>query len=298
LSRPSAAEAPDAAPALPWRAEALEAALRPLWPGLRVMALARTDSTNTRLVEAARAAPQAFAPTLLVAEAQTAGRGRLGRAWHSAPGASLTFSVAVPMARATLEGLSLAVGVAVAEGLEPNPGAAPRVRLKWPNDLWLRAPGSDASGRKLAGILIEAVPAGEPGARVVVVGVGLNVQPLPPDAAVPETPAAWAEVEPQADAAALLHRIAPALAAALVRFDQEGLAEPTRRAFADRDLLAGRPIVTTLASLPHGVAEGIDLDGALLVRAPDGRRVRVASGEVSVRPLTGGAVSRDAAGAA
>ena len=88
-------------------------------------------------------------PVLLVAETQTAGRGRLGRQWHSGAraGEVLTFSLGMPLRMADWSGLSLAVGVSVAQSLHPS------LQLKWPNDVWLQE-------RKLAGILIETDPAG------------------------------------------------------------------------------------------------------------------------------------------
>src|SRR5436305_15350183 len=81
-------------------------------------------------------------PCLLVAEHQTHGHGRNGRVWQAAPGASLTFSLALPLAPKDWSGLSLAVGVALAQALDPpQAGAAasdaPRIGVKWPNDLWL-----------------------------------------------------------------------------------------------------------------------------------------------------------------
>ena len=114
-----------------------------------------------------------LAPRALVAERQTAGRGRLGRTWESTPGASLTFSLAWPFAAGIdLSGLSLAVGVALAETLDPRPGAALRIGLKWPNDLWLV--GSAEPGRKLGGVLIETVARGA--GRVAVIGIGINLR--------------------------------------------------------------------------------------------------------------------------
>jgi BirA family biotin operon repressor/biotin-[acetyl-CoA-carboxylase] ligase len=94
-----------------------------------------------------------------VAEHQTRGRGRLGRGWGRSAGASLTFSLSLPLAPRDWSGLSLAVGVALADALEPPlDGAVPRIGLKWPNDLWLdRRPGS---GRKLGGVLIETAGRG------------------------------------------------------------------------------------------------------------------------------------------
>ena len=160
---------------LDWRAESLWEALSPLLPGLSVEVVRQCPSTNTALLERARAAVQAppeageagiqvrrsvesrafgsrasdTLPCLLVAEHQTGGRGRMGRTWTAAPGASLTFSLSLPMAPRDWSGLSLVVGTVLAEALQASsaPGSAPRIGLKWPNDLWL-------DGRKLGGILI------------------------------------------------------------------------------------------------------------------------------------------------
>ena len=92
-----------------WPAEALWEAVSPLLPGFTVEILPELDSSNSELMRRARAG--LTDPVLLVAEHQTAGRGRLGRAWASAPGDSLTFSLALPLAPADWSGLSLAVGV-------------------------------------------------------------------------------------------------------------------------------------------------------------------------------------------
>jgi BirA family biotin operon repressor/biotin-[acetyl-CoA-carboxylase] ligase len=300
-------------PPLTWGAEALWQRLEPLLPGLSVEVLARADSTNTRLLERARAgqregrageaaAPQGrrdadTQPCLLVAEQQTAGRGRLGRGWVSARGASLTFSLALPLSPVDWSGLSLAVGVALAEALDPRPAAAgaldprrppagaldvphagaPRIHLKWPNDLWLLdAPGR---GRKLGGVLIETV--GLPGERrMCVVGVGLNVRPPPPEPGLPRATACLAELDAALSAPEALSRVAEPLVRGLLSFEREGFA-PLVAAYAQRDLLLGQPVTTTSTEVPAGMAEGVDADGALLVR--DGGLHRIVSGEVSVR---------------
>jgi BirA family biotin operon repressor/biotin-[acetyl-CoA-carboxylase] ligase len=304
-----------------WGAEALWQQLEPLLPGLSVEVLARAESTNTMLLDRARAwagAPDGVVtrpgeldsrrgdlerptplgrrgadiqPCLLVAEQQTRGRGRLGRDWVSSAGASLTFSLALPLAPADWSGLSLAVGLALAEALDPPPAegsASPRLMLKWPNDLWLAElpaqPGNPGHslGRKLGGILIETVNVGH--RRLCVVGVGLNVQPQ----AVPDLPhgyACLAEMQPEASAPAALAAVALPLVRALKRFEAAGFA-PLQAAYARRDLLLGQPVTTTLAAVPEGVAEGVDERGALRVRSGDLHSL--VSGEVSVR-LQGGA---------
>src|SRR6516225_11460542 len=150
----------------------------PLLPGLSIEVVQTLDSTNNELTDRLRNAGRVqqdrrggrigdLAPQMLVAIHQTAGRGRLGRRWHAAPGSSLTFSLALPLQREDWSGLSLAVGLAVAEALDPQGG---RIGLKWPNDLILCV-GADA-GRKLGGILIESVPVGA--LRAAVIGIGVN----------------------------------------------------------------------------------------------------------------------------
>jgi BirA family transcriptional regulator, biotin operon repressor / biotin---[acetyl-CoA-carboxylase] ligase len=278
---------------LDWQAQALRAALTPLLPGLVVEVAARMESTNSTLVDRMRLAgaqPQGrrsvdSQPCLLVAEHQTRGRGRLGRAWLSAPGSSLTFSLVLPLAPVDWSGLSLAVGVALAEVLDPvgEVGAAPRLRLKWPNDLWLADPSTALGGRKLGGILIETVPAH--GRRMCVIGVGLNVQPenLGP---VTSGYASLAELQAGQTAPQVLSRLATPLVRALQTFEASGFSGFAER-FAARDLLAGQWVTTTSADTPEGRVEGVDERGALRLITADGRRSVIHSGEVSVRPAPG-----------
>jgi BirA family biotin operon repressor/biotin-[acetyl-CoA-carboxylase] ligase len=244
--------------------------------------VARTASTNDDLLARVRAAAaagaNAFAPCLLVADVQTAGRGRSGRRWHSAAGRSLTFSLAWQPRRADLDGLSLAVGVAIADALDPPPGlGAQRIAIKWPNDLWLVDRGGRASvhgsGRKLAGILVETAPLGA--GRVAVIGVGINVGSHAVEDAASGI-ASLDEIDGTATAAATLARIVPALEAALARFDAAGFAAFAER-FAARDVLRGRNVVAANGEVA-GVAAGIAADGALLVDS-GGRIVAVTSGE-------------------
>ncbi|MED5621597.1 biotin--[acetyl-CoA-carboxylase] ligase [Ideonella sp. BN130291] len=296
---------------LPWGAEQLWQALEPLLPGLSVEVVARCESTNTQLLERARRsggrrdtpitgpgeldgvteqapstgqAPMPFGrraddtqPCLLVAEHQSRGRGRMGRLWQSSSGASLTFSLGVALEPRDWSGMSLAVGVAIADALDPLPaGGRPRIGLKWPNDLWLLdGPGQ---GRKLGGVLIETVAVGR--RRMVVIGVGLNVTPQP----TRELSSGYAclqELIPGVTAPEVLHRLARPLVSALQQFEAQGFAGFAPR-YGTRDLLAGQPVVTTAAELPAGVAEGVSADGALRVRTAAGVQL-LSSGEVSVR---------------
>ena len=138
-------------PALPWASADLQHSLQARLPGVQVQALASVDSTNTRVLQLLRGDGRLL--QLVVAESQTQGRGRNGRVWQSAVGASLTFSLGLPFAPADWSGLSLAVGVALADAIEPlAEGQVPRLQLKWPNDLWLadRPVAGDDAWRKLA----------------------------------------------------------------------------------------------------------------------------------------------------
>ena len=303
-------EPPSSGHALHWHAQALWEALAPLLPGLSVEVVAHTASTNSALLQRARiglghdlapatpdGAPEAptfgrraadLQPCLLVAEHQTGGRGRQGKRWQSAPGASLTFSLSLPLARPDPSGLSLAIGVAVADALDPpaDPRAGrPRIGVKWPNDLWLLDAADDAApdtppGRKLGGILIETLSAGTQ--RLAVVGIGLNVLPLemPADSASSGY-ACLQEIDPQASAPDALARVAPALVEALQRFEREGYAGFAAH-YAARDVLLGRAVQTTQAGAPHGIARGVTPQGLLRLQTAD-ELVTIASGEVSVR---------------
>lgn len=263
------------------RVENIWQALVPRLPSFTVEVLPEIDSTNTELMRRAR--DGLLEPVLLVAERQTAGRGRLGRGWHSRPGQSLTFSLGLPMAPASWSGLSLVVGLSLAEQLHPQ------IRLKWPNDLWLQQ-------RKLGGILVEtATHTGhspeEAGRRLVVVGVGINL--ARPDAAAlqaplegsaqtaaPMPPAGLAEVCMGITAGEALERVAVPLAHELMRFEATGFA-PFQSRFAQLDALAGQQV--RLSDGTEGQARGVDAEGALLLQTADGLR-RITSAEVSVRP--------------
>ena len=303
-----------------WPAEAIWQAVSPLLPGFTVEVLPTIDSTNTELMRRARNGQ--CEPTLLVAEQQTAGRGRLGRVWQSgvevssagppqaakAPlggsaareaasvGAlpSLMMSLGLPLAPQDWSGLSLAVGVSVAESLQPvlpplGANQPARVGLKWPNDLWL---GGAAGDRKLGGILVETASFVAPQAaqavapqtntstaRYVVVGIGINVLPRSPEG-MSMPPGSLQEVEPGLDAPTALQRIVPPLVAMLQSFAGYGFA-PMQPRFAARDVLQGRAV--TLSDGHTGTAHGVGDDGALLVHTAGGMQA-ITSSEISVRP--------------
>ena len=272
---------------LRWPAEALWQAIDPILPGFTVEVLPQIDSTSSELMRRARAG--LAAPTLLVAEEQTAGHGRMGRGWRSSGQASLTFSLGLVLNPADWQGLSLAAGLAVAESLHEG------IALKWPNDLWQQ-------GRKLGGILIEttALPGGADAGgagRYVVIGIGLNIAPAQqvlqalthePDApdvpAVSGVPPAWLQsLLPGITAPAALERVALPLVRAVQAFAHVGFA-PLEARFAARDALAGQAV--RLSDGTQGQAEGVDATGALRVRTAAGVQ-RITSGEISVRLAKG-----------
>jgi BirA family biotin operon repressor/biotin-[acetyl-CoA-carboxylase] ligase len=235
------------------------------------------DSTNTELL---RRNTSPRGTDVLLAERQTGGRGRLGRAWSSPLAAHLYLSVARQFrgGLVRLGGLSLVAGIAAAEALHAL--GHTNVRLKWPNDLVV----ADATGfRKLGGLLVEG--GGEHGGPVrAVIGLGLNVRM--PEAYARDIDQPWCdlamlgETRPRdAIAAAVLSRWLPALS----DFDRDGLDRFLAR-YAALDALAGRTVVLHLHDgTREAVAEGLAPDGALRVRLDDGAVRVLHSGEVSVR---------------
>ena len=245
-----------------WPAEDIWEQTAPLLPNFSVEILPTVGSTNTELMLRARAGQTE--PILLVAEMQTAGRGRHGRDWVSQRGDSLTFSVGLPLAPRDWSGLSLAVGLSLAESLHPHIG------LKWPNDLWVQ-------GRKLGGILIEASSIG--GLSYLVIGVGLNIQAQRAEG-LRTPPAALVDWLPGITAPDALGRIAVPLILAVQQFASQGFA-PLQARFHTRDVLQGH-MVNTSDGL-EGQCLGVNALGALQLQTPAGT-VGIISSEVSVRP--------------
>jgi BirA family transcriptional regulator, biotin operon repressor / biotin---[acetyl-CoA-carboxylase] ligase len=253
--------------------------------------VATIDSTNSELMR--RAAQGDYQSVCLVAQTQTAGRGRLGRAWLSDDQA-LTFSIGLALSPKDWSGLSLAVGLCIAEQLHE------RVQIKWPNDLWV-------DGCKLAGILIEtaALPPSpqlahtptptpfsnaSPGhqanqARFCVIGVGINLQApsLSPNMSFKTTPVGLQTLIPSITHAQTLTRILQPLVDSIHQFAALGF-KPCAERFASRDALTGRQI--SLASVTGkealtGTYAGINDQGALLLQTPAGLQA-IISQEVSV----------------
>lgn len=241
------------------------------WPLERQV---QCDSSNSELLRRAASLPDRFA---LVVDAQSAGRGRLGRTWHSPPGANLYLSLfaRLPLPAARLSGLSLAVGVGVAETLRAL--GAHEVGLKWPNDLLAR-------GRKLGGILVE-IASGRGERSEVVIGLGLNLR-LPPGLDVGQPAIDLAALGIDADRDALLARLLPALGDVLDDFCAHGVAGLAARWDA-LDALHGRVVVLSAGPRREGRVLGLCADGSLRLRDAAGE-FSVVAGEISLRPADAG----------
>jgi BirA family biotin operon repressor/biotin-[acetyl-CoA-carboxylase] ligase len=246
-----------------WPAEAIWEAVVGQLPGFSIEILPEIDSSNTELMRRARAGRHE--PILLVAERQTAGRGRQGRTWAGELGDALTFSIGLPYQPSNWSGLSLAVGLSLAESLGPE------VQLKWPNDLWCHQ-------RKLGGILVEAASQG--GQSYVVVGVGLNIR-LPVERNLRTPATSIDEFWEGVNAPAALERITQPLIASLLKFETDGFAQLQAR-FNARDAIKGLEV--TSSDGHQGKCEGVDSDGVLQIQTPQGL-VKINSSEVSVRPV-------------
>lgn len=250
------------APLQRWPAEAIWQSVVPQWPGFSIEILPEIDSSNSELMRRARQGR--YDPILLLAERQSAGRGRQGRSWLGEPGHALTFSIGLPCQPRNWSGLSLAVGLSLAESLGED------IQLKWPNDLWWHQ-------RKLGGILIEAASQG--GQSYAVIGVGLNIE-LPANKDLRTPAAALSELWQGASAPLALERVVKPLLDALKYFETNGFS-PLQARFNARDALRGLNI--TSSDGLEGLCAGVDGQGALQIDTPQGR-VGVSSAEVSVRP--------------
>ena len=243
----------------------------------RIDAAWSIESTNTALL--ARANPDSGTAEVLLAEYQTAGRGRRGRAWLAPPGGAICLSMSwtfreVPQ---DLAALGLVVGVCALRALRAHGIEA--VSLKWPNDLLL-------GERKLGGVLIDlrAVSAGP---ACVVIGIGLNLALSPEllrqiaESGTAATDVASA-VQPLPARNAVAASLVSACVVGLLEFERQGL-RPFIEDWRAADALRGRTVnVSAADGGARGVARGIDLHGALMVETLQGLR-RFVSGDVTVR---------------
>ncbi len=256
----------------------VRAALSPQAAGLltRLVLLETIDSTNAEAMRQVEAGEGAG--LVCSAEQQSAGRGRRGRVWVSPFARNLYLSVVwqYHQGAAALEGLSLAVGVAVARALAAND--LPPVQLKWPNDVVYQ-------GAKLGGALLE-MTGDTAGTCQVIVGVGLNV--AMPGTAATAIDQAWTDIETMSGGvhpgrnallAALLNELLPLLAG----FEQQGFA-PWRNEWQALDAFAGEPVVLHAGTQNMtGIACGVDVRGALQLETAAAGMQSIYGGEISLR---------------
>jgi len=218
--------------------------------------------------------------TLIVADSQNAGRGRLaGRAWHSPPGTGLYFSLILrpQLAPQDFPKLTLAAGLALCKALERHTPCQPG--LKWPNDLFLH-------GRKCGGILTETQAVAGAGQTAVVIGIGLNVN----------TPVETFAGELRAKATSLLaetgaaHERGPLLSAILAELDlvvarlEQGDFPSILAEWRQRDIHAGLQVawVNNQGRVVTGISLGPDEEGFLHIRDAQGQVHSVLSGDISL----------------
>jgi BirA family transcriptional regulator, biotin operon repressor / biotin---[acetyl-CoA-carboxylase] ligase len=256
----------------------LDAHLRRLKVSPKVEFLAEVDSTNSEAER--RLAVGQEAPFAVFARTQKAGRGRLGRKWHSAPSGNLYLSLAfrpfIPPER--LKPFTLWMGLALCAHVEKSLGL--KLGLKWPNDL------QSPDGRKVAGMLTEARLDAD-SVRELVFGVGLNLTGAPKDFPA-DLRATAGSLEAALGAPLDLNREAAGVIAALFRaweqFEEGTWSRSFRKLWSHHDVLAGKSVRVGLRGDPvAGVVDGIDDEGSLILRTGGGRRAIVSSGEVTLR---------------
>jgi BirA family transcriptional regulator, biotin operon repressor / biotin---[acetyl-CoA-carboxylase] ligase len=237
------------------------------------------ESTNRELLDGRP--PPGDKARVMIAEFQTAGRGRRGRSWTMPAGAGVALSVSWRFATAPvgLAALGLAVGAAARRAIADVTGLS--AGLKWPNDLIV-------DGGKLGGILIELAQLTD-GSCHIVAGIGINVR-LPPEvlAAVTDSPVGACDlagsapgwpIDRNAVAGALIERVVELFAGyATMGF------EPYRAEWLAAHVLDGKAVeLTSDAGTTHGIVHGIGSDGALIIESASGERRRFISGDVTVR---------------
>lgn len=258
--------------------EEIQAGLTTRWLARDLRWLETTDSTNREALEWARAG--AAHGATVVAEGQTAGRGRLGRAFFSPPRLNFYSSSVLRPRLTTAEAppFILASAVAVAEAVEQTVGDAAAVEIKWPNDVLL-------GGRKTSGILMElSAEATRVVFLVLGIGVNLNVdrREFPEEFRATATSLASHCGHP-IDRIGFADRLYNGLEQALDTCAERGF-EALRPRFEARFRMRGRPVtvIELDGSRQRGVAEGVASDGALLLRRDDGALTRVVAGDVTL----------------
>lgn len=209
--------------------------------------------------------------TLILADEQTAGRGRRGRTFYSPPGQNLYFTLVLRLPADRHRVLPVAIPLAVCRAIR---GERVDARIKWPNDIWVK-------DRKLCGMLIDAEMAG--GGSVAFPGIGINVNddPTKNPELVDSATSIRRECGYVVSREALLARICDEIERAIEQPIADLVAE-----YRDLSMIVGRPVVVypTSGAAWSGVALDIADTGELVVRGEDGTEQRVTAADVSVRP--------------
>ena len=236
--------------------------------------LARVDSTQRVARDLARSG--AAEGTAVVAEEQTAGRGRLGRTWHSPPGDNLYCSIVLrpPRAPAEVPQIALVAGLAVADAVQETAGRCPAI--KWPNDVLL-------DGKKVCGILTEMESEMDRVHHVIAgIGVNLNTRRFPRELREKASSLLLLTGRP-VERAPFTARLLAALEARYGRYLSVGFAS-VRTEWESYSCLTGTEVrVQGPGGEVAGRVIGLDDDGALRLRGADGRVTRIVAGEVTLR---------------
>ncbi len=249
--------------------QTLRASLGDAASGLRLSVYPSCDSTNLR----ARAVSLEgeMRPTLLVAEEQTAGRGRLGRQFHSPKGTGIYLSLLFPLSGDLPSAviLTCAASVGVMRAIRKTTGV--QTSIKWVNDLLL-------DGKKVCGILTEALTVGD--TTHIVIGVGINLRPV-------AFPPALREIATHLGQDTLPRRLVVAeVTRELLKIAKDPSSDAWLDEYRAHACVLGRRVRwIEQGESREGEATGIDRDGSLLVLAENGERVRLHSGEITLRPL-------------
>lgn len=249
----------------------VEAELRTGFVGRRLVY--RTSTSSTQDVARSEGEAGAAEGTAVLAEEQTAGRGRMGRAWVSPAGTNLYLTLVMRPTVKQLRSLTIVAPLAVTEAVEEATGLSPAI--KWPNDVLIE-------GRKLAGVLIESELAGQ-SVKYALVGIGVNVNlevervPEIAEIATSLRREVGREVSREAVLAALLNRFEEL-------YQEASRGRSVYEAWRSRLETLGRAVKVTFAGqVEEGVAEEVDEEGSLVLRRADGSRVTIAAGEVTLR---------------
>ena len=243
--------------------------IRAAFPGREPVWLASCGSTMTEAARLARAG--CAAGSVVVAEEQTAGQGRLGRVWHSEPEAGLYVTIVLrpALAEENARVLSMALGLATAEAIARV--ADLRTDLRWPNDVLI-------DGKKCAGILVQA----EGTAFLAGIGINVNHTSFPPELVAIATSLRLAAGRPQSREMLLIRLLETV--DSFTRMLADGGRAPILHMFARASsMVSGKRVIVEQGDAPlEGVTDGLDPSGFLLLRLPDGSRTTILAG--GVRP--------------